>query len=121
MIAATSRLYADPGMSFCSYVAKASLDQHTGLLNNGTALTPIANISGYKAGSPDVPYMGGAMGFTFLSATAVSAALIPNANTLAIDLVIVGLEEPHATSSWAWYDDSSPGLECYAEWLVMAI
>ena len=76
----------------------------------------------HKAGVPDAPDMA-ALGFAWRVTqgpnTMLVAPLIPNDDTLAIDLVSIG-SEGKGTKTWTMYDDTAPDPFMYPRWMVAA-
>ena len=94
------------------YVATAALDAD-GLVTSDP-LTELRNVSGYKTGVPDQPNFAG-YGYAFATADGarLRAALVPENDTLSVDLVDVALDGAAAATTSPWYRSAAPNTACF--------
>ena len=94
------------------YVATAALDAD-GLVTSDP-LTELRNVSGYKTGVPDQPNFAG-YGYAFATAGGrLRAALVPENDTLSVDLVDLAVDDAAAAATTRpWYRSAAPDLSCF--------
>ena len=104
------------------FLLAGPLEVASGLVNKTAPLKKTYEVPDHKAGVPDAPDMA-ALGFAWHVAqgpnTMLVAPLIPNDDTLAIDLVSIG-DEGKGTKTWTMYDDTAPDPFMYPRWMVAA-
>ena len=109
------------GRRYDLYWAQQPLEPASGLVNKTAPLKKTYEVPDHKAGVPDAPDMA-ALGFAWHVTqgpnTMLVAPLIPNDDTLAIDLVSIG--EGKGTKTWTMYDDTAPDPCMYPRWMVAA-
>lgn len=104
------------------------LDNARRHLQHGLTGAPsrLFGVPGYKAGVPDQPSVGGGLGMTWQLdlhpatdvVTLLIAPLIPNNDTLSIDVVSVGGASSACNKTWKLFDSAAPDADFQPLWLA---
>lgn len=114
------------GRRYDLYWQTLKIDPKSHLLDPSGAAVRLFGVPDYKAGVPDQPTVGGGLGMTwevvlYPSTDVVHllvAPLIPDNDTLSLDLVSVGGASSACNKTWKLYDSASPDADYQPLWLA---